>query len=108
VGIAEAEFWRMLPREFARRVRASRRRTEREGEERLRLAVFLANHLVALINKPGMTDRAGRMRAHDVEAMLHGRGGDGSVPPEHSREAFEALMERIYEARRTGTRRVLN
>ena len=68
-------------------------------------ALVITNHLRGLLNKPmAMGQKAGKLKPITL-AELKQRPGE--VAPEHSREAFEALMERIYEARRTGTRRML-
>lgn len=44
-GISEGAFWEMLPREFARRVEAKRKRREAEHRDDWDRALFLANHM---------------------------------------------------------------
>src|SRR5690606_10718376 len=94
LGLSETEFWDMLPREFARRVRAHRERVEREEDAAWGRALLVTNHLRSLLAQNA--GKKGRSIKPLTLEQLKRRPGE--VPPEHSKEAWIALCERIDRA----------
>jgi hypothetical protein len=85
-GISERAFWEMLPREFARRVEAERKRREAKHRDDWDRALFLANHMRGFMD----------MEPLGYEELFSEGEGDASAP---SASEWDALTDELDELR---------
>lgn len=99
IGISEDEFWGLLPREFARRLRAHRERAEWELERMADFAAYLRNDIVQALSSK-------RVRRH-TGAMLLGKAKATGDAPMTKAEYLEAVA-RIRQRQQNGDKEVVH